>query len=81
MSTRYRIFTNDVGPSQFSCLECCVAASSDSAALVKAMDMVKKFAPCKVLAIPENKVQLWPDGKTGSITSQTWINYGVEVAA
>ncbi len=48
---KYKIFTNDVGPSGYSCLSV-VEAKSDHAALVKAVEIARPYAPVKVLAVP-----------------------------
>jgi hypothetical protein len=48
---KYRVFTNDVGPNGYSCFRC-IEAKSDHAALSKAADITRRFAPVKVLAVP-----------------------------
>lgn len=48
---KYKVFTNDVGPSRYSCLSA-VEAKSDHSALLKAVEIARPYAPVKVLAVP-----------------------------
>lgn len=65
---KYRLFTNDVGPEQFSALRD-IDANSDAAALTEARK-VAEYLQCKVLAIPHSLSALWPNGKTGRISAK-----------
>ena len=58
---KYRVFTNDVGPSGFSCFGF-VEANSDGEAKEKAAVAVIHFAPVKVVAIPDGRNDLYTGG-------------------
>lgn len=79
---RYRVFTNDVGPSGFSCYGF-VNASSDGEAKEKAALEVIRFAPVKVVAIPAARADLgvgYQDPKRGvRFSPEVFRKYGVTV--
>jgi hypothetical protein len=50
----YKIYTNDVGPNGYSCYGS-IESKSGHSALAKAARMVRRFAPVKVLAVPESR--------------------------
>jgi len=76
---KYAVFTNDVGPNAYSRYSYDVEASKDEAALKMAADLVKRFAPVKVLALPHNAKFLWPDGQTGKLKRGVAEKYGALV--
>jgi hypothetical protein len=68
---KYRIFTNDVGPNAYSAL-CEVSAESLREAKAKAQIVCRELPSrhnLKVLVIPNDRRDLWPDGKTGKISA------------
>ncbi len=65
---KWRVFTNDVGPNQFSALKEIEAESWDEA--LRKMKPLAKQLRCKVLVAPENRRDLWPDGQTGRIPTE-----------
>lgn len=74
----YRVFTNDVGPNAYSAL-CDITASNQDQACQRAARRAQRFAPVKVLAMPENKRSDWPNGQTGRIKPGVFDDYGIEV--
>jgi hypothetical protein len=69
--TKYRVFTNDVGPNQYSAY-CEVKASSDDEALSKGMKACNYMqSGTKVLVLSNNRKDLWPHGKTGRVCEES----------
>lgn len=79
---KYRVFTNDVGPHGFSCLKV-IDAPSDEAAMTKAARLAGRFAPVKVLAIPDTLVATLGRGGTDpggmKFSPATFQKYGALV--
>lgn len=67
---KYRVFTNDIRPDQFSAF-CFVEADSQGEANDKAHARTRTLPSCgypfKYLALAENRRDLWPDGRTGRL--------------
>jgi len=68
---KYRVFTNDIGPKQYSAF-CMVDAASKEEAEQKAFIIVRGSRNAdgrwvEVLVIPDNRKDLMPDGKTGRL--------------
>lgn len=73
--TKYRVFTNDVGPKQFSAY-CEVKASTDQEALLKGMKAcVNMPVGTRVLVLSNNRRDFWPNGKTGHVQSDVLTNH------
>jgi hypothetical protein len=69
---KYAVFTNDVGPNEYSRF-CDVNAPDLSAAkqTAKLRFNPRKFQPLaagvQILVLPHSRKDLWPDGQTGKI--------------
>jgi len=68
---KYRVFTNDVGPDQYSAF-CMVDGASkeeaEQAAFIKVRGLQNADGrQVKVLVIPDDRKDLMPDGKTGRL--------------
>ena len=65
--TKYRVFTNDVGPNQYSAY-CEVKASSDAEALLKGAKACNHMlSGTKILVLSNKRRDMWPHGKTGRV--------------
>jgi len=68
---KYRIFTNDVGPDQYSCFLVIHAdspAEAERTAKAEIGSYFDKFRrKVKILVIPDDRKDLMPDGKTGRL--------------
>ena len=75
----YRVFTNDVGPNGFSCLDV-IEAPNDLAAIKQAARLAGRFAPVKVIAIPDTLVSSLMTGGTDpggmKVSPSTFQKYG-----
>lgn len=71
----YRIFTNDVARNAYSCL-CEVESANPTNAIIKAAKRAQLPGGTKMLAIPKSKPELMPNGKTGKIQIDVFLDYG-----
>jgi hypothetical protein len=62
----YRFFTNDVGLNQYSAYADSVRGLSLQHCEARARRLAAKLG-CKVLLLPHDRKDLWPDKKTGRI--------------
>ena len=62
---KYRVFTNDIGPNQFSCLRD-ITAHTLAQAKGQARQCIASWET-KALVVPHSHPDLWPDSKTGTI--------------
>lgn len=59
---KYRLFTSDVGPMQFSAL--CDVYTADP---FKSIAETSRRFTTTAIALPHGRKDLWPDGKTGKL--------------
>lgn len=67
---KYRVFTNDVGPNQFSALREIDARFDDEALLKGVRDCNGLPSGTKILVLSEQRRDLWPNGKTGRVPKE-----------
>lgn len=72
---KWRIFTNDVGPNQYSALTD-VTAPDLQAALKKIPAGLEKGT--KILCLPHKAMALWPDGKSGRVSDKA-LEFGAVI--
>lgn len=79
---KYRVFTNDVGPSRFSAYRD-VEAPNDEAALKAAALVCSRLAfrasGGKILVLPHDKRGIWPNGNTGAVKAGAVERYLIAV--
>lgn len=63
---KYRIFTSDIGPMQFSAL-CDVYTAQPSKTVEKTSFRFNTTA----IALPHTRKDLWPDGQTGKLSDDS----------
>jgi hypothetical protein len=63
----YRFFTNDVGRDGYSAYTDSVAGESRAQVYARARSLAETLG-CKVLVLPHDRRDLWPDRKTGRIS-------------
>lgn len=82
---KYRVFVEDVGPGRFSGYSRDVEASSSLDAIFSATGVLRSslvgiawrdgsLRPSewedRLIALPHNRMDLWPDGKTGKVPAE-----------
>jgi hypothetical protein len=68
---KYRIFSEDVGPGKFSAVEEVTAPNPREAILPFCTDKKRRlWYGQRVIALPDNRRDLWPDSKTGTVPSE-----------
>ena len=68
---RYRIFSEDVGIEKFSALDEVDAPNPRAAISPFCTDKTRKLLHGRrVIALPTNRKDLWPDGKTGRVPKE-----------
>jgi hypothetical protein len=73
----YRVFTNDVGPSRYSALRQVNAGSLRGALEQAARGGLPKGT--KILCIPEDRMDLMPNGQSGRVKAFVERVYGATV--
>jgi hypothetical protein len=77
MAQKWRVFTNDVGPHQYSGLKDITASSlSEAKAMAKQrwgnlpIDPRRVDKTLRILVLPHSEKNLWPNGQTGRIPKE-----------